>query len=105
VARTWSAGSVSWNQPWSNPGGDVIDRLYVRREVDFDLGAQSVAIDVTRLIKEVLEGNTFSDGFLLTVPPAVGAGFSTADASRFGELAGARLDITYRKIGLPRAPD
>jgi hypothetical protein len=71
--------------------------------VDVDLSASSeVRIDVTAVMKEVLEEGLDVDGFILTVDPRDGAGIASDDLSAFSGLSGSTLEMTYRKS--PPAP-
>lgn len=99
VTRAWNARSVSWSSGWSRPGGDFNDELFA--EVEADLGRNdALTFDVTHLIKEIVEEGVFADGFILTVHPGDGIGYSEEDAARFQGISGATLDVRSRIIGV-----
>jgi hypothetical protein len=100
VSRNWNAGSVDWNTGWDRPGGDFDREMYARGELALARGgAQELEVDVTHLLKEIVEAGMPAHGFLVTVNPADGEGLRLADLPRFGSLAGAELEIRYRSLG------
>jgi hypothetical protein len=100
VTAEWSAGAAGWTG-WSRDGGDFDEDLFGRVEVDLSSSSE-VRIDVTGLMKELLEAGLEADGFILTVDPREGLGIASGDVSSFSGLSGATLEMTYRKS--PPAP-
>jgi hypothetical protein len=101
VLSSWDAASVTWNGGWERPGGDLHDELYVRRRVDLSRGEESLAIDLTLLLKEIVEDGMEAEGFVLTVPPFEGDGLSVEDADQFMGVGQATLELAYRKVPNP----
>ena len=95
VTTAWSAGAAGWTG-WSRDGGDFDEDLFGRVEVDLSSSSE-VRIDVTAVMKEVLEEGMQVDGFILTVDPREGAGIAAGDVSAFSGLSDATLEMTYRK--------
>lgn len=93
----WSPLGVSWTA-WARPGGDYDEELFASAELDFTRGSATATFDVTAILKEVLESGMTADGFLLTVDPADGTGIGVTDLPRFGTLAGATFDLSYRHM-------
>lgn len=95
VTAEWSAGAAAWTG-WSRDGGDFDEDLFGRAVVDLSSASQ-VRIDVTAVMKEVLEEGMEADGFILTVDPRDGVGIASGDVSSFSGLTGATLEMTYRR--------
>jgi hypothetical protein len=55
-------------------------------------------VDMTSMLKDVLESGMTADGFLLTVDPVDGVGIPVTDLTRFGTLATATFDVRYRNV-------
>ena len=98
VTREWDPRTVSWESGWSRPGGDFDDELYARTRVALDRGATTAHLDVTSLVKEIVESGFVVDGFILTVAPRDGEGIRTEDLSRLEGLTGATFDLMYRAV-------
>jgi hypothetical protein len=96
VTTSWSPGAVGWSTGWSREGGDYDEAVYARVEADLSSSSE-VRIDVTSLMKEVLEAGLETDGFILTVDPREGMGIASGDMSSFSGLSSAMLEMTYRK--------
>jgi hypothetical protein len=64
----------------------------------------SVVLDLTVLVKEAVEGERPSYGFLITGDPAHGVGVPTADLASLQGLDAARILALYNRVG-PRPPD
>jgi hypothetical protein len=95
VAAAWSPGAVAWST-------DFDESVYGRTELD--LGRSGPAsLDITLLVKEVLESGATSFGFVLTTQTTEGAGLQVADLSRFANLGSASVEIKYRKTPMPLA--
>jgi hypothetical protein len=100
VTTPWNPGTVSWTAGWSRPGGDFDDNLYSVVEVDLRRGVGTVALDLTALVKEAVEGGMNTDGFILTVAPGEGIGLPVADLVRFAALGTGSVELSYRKVPL-----
>jgi hypothetical protein len=97
VATAWTASAADWNDGWSTAGGDVDESLGSRADVDFSTPGTAV-IDVTSMMKEILENGTFADGFLLSVPSFAGEGLALDRAAGL-DVTGGTLRISYRQVG------
>lgn len=97
LTRAWTAGAVSWTTPWTRPGGDF-DDLYARREWDLGGRGRVLAFDVTLLVKEIVEHDGESLGFLLTVDPEEGVGLPSEDLTRFEGFSSATIEVHYRHM-------
>ncbi|MFN8178133.1 MAG: hypothetical protein U0167_09395 [bacterium] len=96
VTAAWNPSTVSWTG-WRRPGGDFDDEVFAERTVDLRTGPTEVVLDVTGLVKEVVERRMPGDGFILSVDPRSGVGLPVADLPRFVGLGAATLQVTYRK--------
>ena len=103
VTTAWEAGAVSWDTGWNRPGGDFDERLGAEVSVDLSRGTRTAVFDVTRILKEWLEGGVDYDGFILTVQRRDGGeGILTEDLARLAGLNSASLEVSYR--ALPPGP-
>ncbi len=100
ITRAWNGGAT-WTTPWSRPGGDIAEDVYMAFDVDLRRG--SAVLDLTALVKESVEGGQPAHGFLLTADPVDGAGVRSEDLPRFSGLAGGRLEVRYMRVGPPPA--
>lgn len=55
ITRAWSGGAT-WTTPWSRPGGDIAEDVYMAFDVDLRRG--SAVLDLTALVKESVERGT-----------------------------------------------
>jgi hypothetical protein len=89
VLATWSPGAVTWST-------DFDESVYGRTEVD--LGRTGpVSLDVTLLVKEMLEAGVATTGFVLTTAAPEVPGLQSADLSRLANLASGTVEIRYRR--------
>jgi hypothetical protein len=95
VTATWSPGAVAWST-------DFDQSVYGRTEVDLGRGG-SVSLDMTYLVKEILESGAASLGFVLTAHATEAMGLQAADLSRFANLGSATVEIKYRRVPPPLA--
>ena len=104
LTTEWNAGSVSWSNGWSRPGGDFDESVYSALSLDLGRGAHAATADVSQLLKEVYESGASSEGVLLTLhsDEAEREGIASGDLSRFSSLASATLHVDYVKV--PRSP-
>jgi hypothetical protein len=98
VMTDWNPGTVAWETGWNRPGGDFDEELFARAELNLGRGAGQVSVDVTSILKEIVEDGYTCHGFLLTVDRSEGIGFSEADLARVANLGNARLDVSYRAV-------
>jgi hypothetical protein len=70
VAVDWNANSVTWNSPWTNAGGDLLEDLSVLGRLSTG-DNQRMKLDVTRIIKRMVSGNIVNHGLMLR---QIGAG-------------------------------
>ena len=96
ITRDWSGGAT-WTTPWSRPGGDIDEDLYMAFDVDLRHG--SAVLDLTALVQEAVEGGQPAHGFVLTADPLDGVGVRSEDLPRFEGLAGARVEVRYMRVG------
>ena len=69
VATDWqSAGSVSWDRPWTQAGGDIVAEtepsIYSLKS---ESGLKEMTIDVTELVRSWKAGKLANNGILLTI--------------------------------------
>lgn len=97
LARSWSAGAT-WTSPWTTPGADRQPEEVVRSEIPSGAQATRLDVDVTDLIRSMASGDAPENGFL--VAPAIGfrEGFTDMDRTVLGDLQGATIEVTYRKL-------
>ncbi|MGQ0723378.1 MAG: DNRLRE domain-containing protein [Candidatus Eiseniibacteriota bacterium] len=100
VAAAWTPGAVTWATRFD-------ESVYGRTEVDLSRTG-AVALDMTLLMKEALEGGVNSNGFVLTAAAADSAattdarGIQSADVSRLANLGTATVEIKYRRTPPPK---
>jgi hypothetical protein len=89
VLATWSPGAATWST-------DFDESVYDRTEVD--LGRTGpVSLDVTLLVKEMLEAGVATTGFVLTAAVTEVPGLQSEDLSRLANLASGTVEIRYRR--------
>lgn len=59
--------------------------------------AGSVVVDLTPLVKEIVEWDRPAHGFVVTVDPAAGDGLASVEASRLAGIADGTVEIRWRK--------
>jgi hypothetical protein len=88
---------------WSGNGPVRYDAdLWSHAEVDL---AESgpVVIDVTTVVKEIVESGFEAYGFVLAADGAEESGLTQADISRLAGLSSGTIDVTWRRVpGAPR---
>ena len=97
VTTTWNEGTVTWTNGWTRPGGDFDEEVFGRGTLELASGASELQLDVTGLLKEVVEMDLTSDGFIVSVAPGDGIGLDSDDVSRL-RLAEAEVEVRYRRI-------
>jgi hypothetical protein len=98
VTKTWNPETVDWTSDWSRPGGDFDDELFARGSVDLNSGNPVLILDVTAILKELVEERMEADGLILTVPPHQGIGIPNADRARVQGITTATLEVKYRRV-------
>ena len=66
ITTDWSADNVTWNSPWTNPGGDFNDVNYSEYAVTLP-GQQEIQIDLTDLCMRWADGRLPYFGFMIEV--------------------------------------
>jgi hypothetical protein len=100
VTTSWNPVTVDWTTGWTRPGGDFPEDLFARGEIDVGRGAGSAAIDLTPLVKEILEDGFVADGLIITLDPNEGEAIRSADLPRFASLGSGRLEVSSRSVPL-----
>lgn len=98
ISAPWSARDVAWSSGWEKPGGDFDPDVLVASDLDLSRGGGTVTLEVSDVLKEALEDRLPFHGLLITADPSQGVGLRDADAARFGDLAGASLQLSYRRV-------
>lgn len=91
----------------SSRGGGALaydEGQWARASVDLSRSG-SVVVDLTPLVKEIVEWERPAYGFLVTVDPAEGDGLASSEASRLAGIADGTLDIRWRKTTPRRIGD
>lgn len=99
LTQSWSTGAT-WSS-FSESGGTYDDSMYGRATLAAN-SQEDLFLDVTVMVKEILEYDAADQGFILTVDPAAGVGLTSAEASRLTNLAGATLVVEYRPVPAAR---
>ncbi len=96
VTTSWNPSTADWTSGWTRPGGDFPEDLFARAELESGREAGTGIIDLTALVKEVVEDGFEADGLLVTLDPNFGAGIREADLGLFASLSAGRLEISSR---------
>jgi hypothetical protein len=97
VTAPWTAGAAGWTSGWSKPGGDYEETVFAQADVDLQQKGP-LSIDVTQIVKEVLQYKMPSYGFIVTADPGTEkVGLSATELGRLQGLASASLLIEYRQ--------
>jgi hypothetical protein len=96
LTTEWTAGTVTWDSPWTTAGGDFDDAYFDTVVITTGTRATSLSLDVTSIVRAVVEGEYGRYGFLITVPGYDGVGFRAADLATLGTLSGATLEVDSR---------
>lgn len=90
MSGAWSPGGASWNTSEAiNP------EEYSRQEIEVG-ASREIKLEVTHLLKEVLEQGTAAEGFVLTVGDGAGLRSDAVDA--LGDMSQATLEVEYRRV-------
>jgi hypothetical protein len=96
LTTDWSAGTATWDSPWTRPGGDFADAYYETAVVAVGSRRTELTLDVSAIVRAMVEGEYGRYGFLLTVPEYDGVGFRATDLATLGTLTGASLEVDSR---------
>jgi hypothetical protein len=96
LTTDWSAGTVTWDSPWVVAGADFDDAYYDTVVLASGSRETALSLDVTSIVRAIVEGEYGRYGFLITVPAYDGVGFRAADLSTLGTLTGATLEVDSR---------
>ena len=100
--RTLTVRVYPVTAPWAGSGEVVYDReLWSHAEIDLR-EAGPLVIDVTTVVKEIVEGGLRVHGFVLAADGAEESGLTQTDVSRLGGLSSAMIDVVWRRV--PPAP-
>jgi hypothetical protein len=88
LTTDWSAATVTWDAPWGGAGGDFDDAYFDTVVVQAGSREASLSLDVTSIVRAIVEGEYGRYGFLITVPSYDGEGFRPTDLATLGTLAG-----------------
>jgi len=85
--------------PWNEGAPSVTYDHDLWSRVELDLrGEGTVAIDVTNLVKEVVEEGQPYYGFVIARGPGEENGLSQAETARLAGLSSATMDVTWRLV-------
>jgi hypothetical protein len=104
----WQGGGLAWATPWRTPGGDLDDQFSFTETLSAGQRAGRIRFDVTHAVRAMAEGAVAQNGFLLTVPPSLGEGFTGSARAVMQNLQPGKLVVLYRKLtahGLRGGPD
>jgi hypothetical protein len=102
VSTAWRGRNATWTSPWRNPGGDL-DVSSPSITLEKEQIETSVRINVTDEIRAIVRGERSAYGLALSVPEwKEEEGFTLAERSVLGSLAGASLVVTYTNA-IPKA--
>ncbi len=102
VARALTVRVYPVTAAWSGTGPLRYDtELWSHAEVNL-AEPGPVVIDVTTVVKEIVEGGFEAYGFVLAADGAEESGLTQADVSRLGGLSSGTIDVTWRRV--PAAP-
>jgi hypothetical protein len=96
ITTEWSAETVTWNNPWTNPGGDFDDVNYAEYAVSIP-GKQNIQVDLTDLCMRWADGRLPYHGFLISVSESSLAGIDLLNQEGDGGPI-ARLTISYNQV-------
>jgi hypothetical protein len=103
VARSLTLRVYPVTAAWADGAGSVAFDTDLWSHGRVDLAESGpVIVDVTTLVKEMVEGGMRTYGFLIAADGAEEEGLRSADLARLAGLSSATIDVTWRKV--PPAP-
>jgi hypothetical protein len=96
LTADWSAAAATWDSPWATPGADFDDAYYDTVVLAAGSRETLLSLDVTSIVRAIVEGEYGRYGFLITVPSYDGVGFRPTDLATLGTLTGATLEVDSR---------
>jgi hypothetical protein len=98
LATSWEGRQPTWNTPWSTPGGDIEDTDSFEVTLYEGERVRLLRLDVTHMIRGMVEGTFPENGFILTARAGGREGFTALESAVLGGLQGGKLIIDYRKL-------
>lgn len=102
LSRSWDATNATWQQPWTEPGGDVDPEFFSVSTLAAARPATVLRLDVTPMVRAMAKGDKSNYGFVLSIPRARGDGFRATDLTRLGGLTSGQLTVAFLRT-VPRA--
>ncbi|MFN8179835.1 MAG: hypothetical protein U0167_18030 [bacterium] len=93
ITRSWESGVVTWTTPWSRAGGDVDERRMCAERLADGERPTTLRLNISGIVREMVDGSIDCHGFLLGVARHQGAGFRPEELARFGGLQGLALRV------------
>lgn len=97
ITTDWGHGSVDWETPWVNPGGDIVETRYAEYMITLP-ELQDISIDITDLCSRWADGRIPYYGFLVTVSESSLAQFTMERESENEPIA--TVLLKYRAPGV-----
>jgi hypothetical protein len=97
LTTPWGPGAT-WTSPWSAPGGDVDRTLVAGGALEAGRVATVLDLDVTDLVRAIVDGEVGANGLLLKPADITRAGFSGAEVAVLGPLQGGDVHVVYRSL-------
>lgn len=99
VPRTVTLRVYPITAPWTDGRGAVVFDADVWSYARVDLSqAGPVVVDVTTVVKEVVEGGMRAHGYLVAVDGRGAQGLSPVELARLAGLSTASMDVTWRRL-------
>jgi hypothetical protein len=94
LGRAWRGRGATWTSPWTRAGGDLDESYFHEVTIRAGQNAGTLRLNVTQVVDEIVTEGTPSYGLVLTTPLRRGDGFTVAQRSHLGTMAGSRLVVT-----------
>lgn len=95
LGRSWDATNATWQQPWTEPGGDVDPEFFSVSTLAAARPATLLRLDVTPMVRAMVKGDKSNYGFVLSIPRARGEGFRPQELTRLGGLTSGQMKVTF----------
>jgi hypothetical protein len=108
LTTAWRGSRPTWNSPWTTAGGDLDDTDSYDITLDQGRRADLLRLDVTHMVRGMVDGSFPANGFVLSAYAAGRTAFNNPEMAVLGELKGGKLTVNYRKLtahGLRGGPD